>query len=443
MNRNFSPRVAYHPGQYLRHEDLTDDQAYHLGRHRRHLIAHHTWGIVRGLDLLIKHNTLLIAPGLAVDGYGRELVVGRRLPLPSSAFDELTSDTLDLWLTYDLQSVAPAPKGYSEPTHGAPTTVRWSEEPRLEWSSAEASRPDARHPPGVSEVDHNFGPERHPPDDPRLRWPVYLGRVRRRPGEENALQIDSSGRPYAGLVGHSLEPPWRDGTRMTLGAPAQPKDTSAFAVHLPDADGNPQPQLEMDPQGAVAIHGDTTVAGDLRLGGGLEFRLGATEPRSDDHPRPWQVYLAEDDGAEELRIELDGSQELHRVAIGAFSQEKQAFEPTLTVAANHTVTVHGDLVVEGLLIRGSQEAQPPMSPEVEGYLLGGYLGGLNAAGSAEQYGDHTSALKLLSAIARAAAQPELLRELAAQIEKEAPQWIEILHRILQRTTDGEPRSPWS
>src|SRR5215207_6199504 len=75
MNNDLS-RVRYTPRQFLGAQDFTDEQAYHLGMHRRHNIAHHTWGIVRGLELIVEdEDSLFVQPGFAVDGFGRELLL--------------------------------------------------------------------------------------------------------------------------------------------------------------------------------------------------------------------------------------------------------------------------------------------------------------------------------------------------------------------------------
>jgi hypothetical protein len=46
-------RVNYYDGQYLGPTDFTDEQAYHVAMRRRHHLAHHTWGLVRGLTLAV------------------------------------------------------------------------------------------------------------------------------------------------------------------------------------------------------------------------------------------------------------------------------------------------------------------------------------------------------------------------------------------------------
>ena len=44
-------RVRYFDRQFLRPQDFTDEQTYHVAMRRRHNIAGHSWGILHGLAL--------------------------------------------------------------------------------------------------------------------------------------------------------------------------------------------------------------------------------------------------------------------------------------------------------------------------------------------------------------------------------------------------------
>jgi hypothetical protein len=76
-------RVSFRERQLLRAGDLQAEQQYLLGLAGRHHVAPHTWGIVRGLSLSLQGNVATVQPGLAIDGYGRELAVfeAHRIPL--------------------------------------------------------------------------------------------------------------------------------------------------------------------------------------------------------------------------------------------------------------------------------------------------------------------------------------------------------------------------
>ena len=78
-------RVRYQERQLLRAADLQLEQAYRLAMQRRHLIAPHGWGIVTGLRIAgaaDDPDQRVVAKGVAVDGYGRLLVLPEDYPLP-------------------------------------------------------------------------------------------------------------------------------------------------------------------------------------------------------------------------------------------------------------------------------------------------------------------------------------------------------------------------
>jgi len=73
-------RVYYRERQRLTAADLRLEQAYRLGMGGRHHLAHHDWGVVRGLRVVSEHDgTFRLTPGVAIDGYGRALLVSEPL----------------------------------------------------------------------------------------------------------------------------------------------------------------------------------------------------------------------------------------------------------------------------------------------------------------------------------------------------------------------------
>lgn len=80
-------RVDYREGQRLTAADLRSEQTYRLGLMGQHAIAHHRPGIVRGLRLVRSPaGVCTLFPGIAIDGFGREIVVARavEIDLPPS-----------------------------------------------------------------------------------------------------------------------------------------------------------------------------------------------------------------------------------------------------------------------------------------------------------------------------------------------------------------------
>jgi hypothetical protein len=75
-------RNRYYTGKLLVARDLVQEQAYFLDRHRLHNRLLHGWGVVCGLEVqphpeedCAKKGWLVVEPGIAIDCYGRELVL--------------------------------------------------------------------------------------------------------------------------------------------------------------------------------------------------------------------------------------------------------------------------------------------------------------------------------------------------------------------------------
>ena len=68
-------RPRYFSGRLLTPEDLTAEQEYQLGAHRRHLQRLHGFGVIAGMKVTLatSGDTLTVEPGAAIDGHGREI----------------------------------------------------------------------------------------------------------------------------------------------------------------------------------------------------------------------------------------------------------------------------------------------------------------------------------------------------------------------------------
>lgn len=362
-------RVRFYPGQFLRAEDLADDQRYHLDRSRRHHVGHHSFGIVRGLRLQLEEDGLFLTPGLGVDGYGRELVVPRRLPLDvPGAFLERGTDVLDVWLVYTLERAEGAPEGYATCATGD-TAYRVRESPRLRYAAPDPEDTDRRSPRTVPAADRDFGPHRTPPDDPIEDWPLFLGQVRR--AADGSYTIDDDDRPYAGLVGEEIVAA-SGRAKVQVGA-ERDDDPYRFGVRVRGVAPEDVPRLGVLRTGDVVLVGETSFLGNVTVGGALELESAPARTA----PRPWSLYHEEAaDGSHELHMELPSSTTAsvqHEVVVGAWravtlpdGSEEERFAPCLTVAEDGTVTVHGNLVVEGTLIAGDRL---PVTLSSEAYAL--------------------------------------------------------------------------
>lgn len=339
MSSDDLTRVRYTPRQFLGAEDFKDEQAYHLGMRRRHNIAHHTWGIVNGLELKVEEeDNLFIQPGFAVDGFGRELALPQRQSVPVTMFDEKGRDALDVFLVYDRLATDTAEDGTCE-ADGEPN--RWLEGAHVEVHPAQQDEDYRIKPPGVTEADRSFGAQSAPPDDPARRWPVYLGRFERQRGKDRRYTYQEvlDNRPYAGLVGEQIVTPWSNGTRVELGK--RNSSHSRFAVQF---GSNTLPVLEVR-RGNTVIRAQTRIEGDVMVKGGLALAQCGDDPGSGN----WGIYRASvpaPETGECLRVTMGGS---GAVIVGAWDADGN-FKKCLTISDSGGVTVHGDLRVEGTFV---------------------------------------------------------------------------------------------
>ena len=111
-------RLNFFPGRLLTADDLREEQEYHREKHRRHLQMLHGFGVVDGLEVAIAADgaTISVEPGIAIDEYGREIVLDDLvvLPIPFN-----TASPICVVVQYAERLVDPVPvaAGGTEPSH--------------------------------------------------------------------------------------------------------------------------------------------------------------------------------------------------------------------------------------------------------------------------------------------------------------------------------------
>jgi hypothetical protein len=111
-------RPNFFPGRLLTADDLREEQEYHREKHRRLLQMLHGSGVVDGLEVDVASDgaTISIEPGVAIDGYGREIILDDMvvLPIPSDA-----PSPIYVVVRYAERMVNPVPvaDGGTEPSH--------------------------------------------------------------------------------------------------------------------------------------------------------------------------------------------------------------------------------------------------------------------------------------------------------------------------------------
>jgi hypothetical protein len=383
-------RVHWRERQLLGYRDLRVDQVHHLHLRWRHDRVAHQWGIVQGLALAEDSEAILIQPGVAIDGYGRSLVVSQPVLIPIETIEQLrqqlSAAAIDVWLLYGRTAAIPPSR--SRRDCGPGRHGRWDEQPRVRLRPVchAQDHVDARHPPEVPLEDLPFVGGWISRDDPQREWPVYLGRLT--PGVER-YGVEMARRPYAGLVGEIIVSSAGD-ARMQIGG-ERPGDPLRFAVAVGEDDQVPTDRLTIDQRGSVEVHGDTALDGDLRLAPSrarapaLDFRPLQAPPAA---ATPWAIYHIKSDDepkVDQLSLEIGspgdkGDPARHRFAIGS-SDASGVFAPCISVSADCVVTVRGTLRPEQLVVRGPASTDPS-DPRLVGEVLANWLEALSKAGTA-------------------------------------------------------------
>ncbi|MBV9920623.1 MAG: hypothetical protein JOY78_07210, partial [Pseudonocardia sp.] len=307
MSENQITRVNYFERQFLRTQDFVDEQSYHVAMRRRHNIGHHTWGIVSGLELVLEEGNFFVQPGMAIDGYGREVILPTRQPLSTSAFLDKGSNELDVWLVYERKGSDAPPAGYAgcgNGDGGGALFYRWQETAHVRLEKPDPDFPDRRAPESIAAADLSFPPSRTAPEE--ADWPVFLGQIVKDPtNQQQPYAVDLADRPYVGLVGESVVAP-SGRTLVQIGA-EQEEYNDRFAVYVAEAldpdDESPAPQLSVDREGNLHVERDATLYGNLLVAGGrIEFEAGAARAQA----QPWSLCHVEDpvSGTHELRVEM-------------------------------------------------------------------------------------------------------------------------------------------
>jgi hypothetical protein len=320
--------VQYYAGQRLTAALFRAEQAYHVTMRQRHNLAGHDWGIALGLELSAGD----VGPGYAFDFYGRELIILARTALDlGTAFDELGVDSLDVSLVY-RRTVDPS-GDYAVQT------------PAIQLDRAQGPGTDRRQ-PAVTPGDEAFDAAGTAPDDNSHPAPVYLGTITRDPAKPGSTPVVSgtADRPYVGARAAQVFTPAGD-ARLALGPDVAVYAGSADSPALRWAPGDSDP-------GQLEVGGALLLGGDLHLAGG---RMALPQPLAGTLvSKPgWQLDHVQTTGAsgtpvEQLRLVLGDpatTGAATEFVIGSFANGQ--FTPCLTVAADGTVTVHGNLVVQG------------------------------------------------------------------------------------------------
>jgi hypothetical protein len=104
-------RLHYFDNQFLKAEDFTTEQEYHLEMRRRHNRLLHTKGVAKGLEIIKTSNKkITVKAGVAIDGNGSEIILLKELLISLEDTTKYPNNsTVYVFASYAEQKQKPQP----------------------------------------------------------------------------------------------------------------------------------------------------------------------------------------------------------------------------------------------------------------------------------------------------------------------------------------------
>jgi hypothetical protein len=302
-------RLHYYQRQYLGVDDMEALQAYLRDMRRRHNLGPHAWGIHVGLELLEKPNEcdpsavdVFIQPGLATDGFGREVIVLSPCKVDPALFDSFVNEQHhSVWIEYIEERAQPPRYGY-QVCDEADQHARIREMFRIVVDAVaplhDAISVDGKTvaPPAIPS-DESVPFQEFPDEDLAPQWLIPLGFVKWDGVNHKFIPASpdkaKEGRHYARLIGEQLMAPADNLVlRARLKAsplPIDPKDKDFAGVSA-------------EVEGSLQIDRTTVAKGEVQLHGS---RLSFLDDKGLDNGIPlWMQRISPAAGAADLRIHI-------------------------------------------------------------------------------------------------------------------------------------------
>ena len=243
-------RLNYYEGEFLGAADFEAEQEYHRGMRRRHNVGQHTWGVVSGLDIVQVPNgatsssgqpevDIYVQPGMAVDGFGREVIALTKTQLTQDLFAPYFDPNpaappkpMYVWISYSQVMLQPPADACTVMNHPnafgrvqetfALTVTPDSKGPTNDLIVVDGKAMNPPVPPGgtpppsqpgdiVLPNDNSIPYQEFSTDDSSVNWYIAIGRVFWDPHNEVFLQQTDTwaavGRRYAGNVTSAIDTP--------------------------------------------------------------------------------------------------------------------------------------------------------------------------------------------------------------------------------------------
>jgi hypothetical protein len=109
-------RVNYRERQRLTAADLLAEQDYRVAAAGRHFVGPHDWGVVVGLHVTWTSSAeIVVQPGLAIDGFGREILVPEALSIDATLIDKSGCSSIAIYYCDRPEQVPPGRRCEDEP----------------------------------------------------------------------------------------------------------------------------------------------------------------------------------------------------------------------------------------------------------------------------------------------------------------------------------------
>jgi hypothetical protein len=341
-------RLHYFQRQFLGALDFEAQQTYHRDQRRRHSLGHHTWGIVVGLELIEIPSVnggnevdVFISPGMAIDGYGREIIVPFPVQLDMGLFQGFSANKYyEVWLAYDEELTGRPGFGYeqcdiesqfsrvretyrlvvgSQPMPQEPIIVDGKEAEPLDPTVTPVAPEDRLV---AAPDDRSVAYQEFPDDEFINRWLIRLGSVNAEPLNERLITSAPEklveGRQYVGIVAEDVLAP---------AAILNLRPRAAFT----DVDAADFARVE----GRLQVDGRIVAKKDILLHGGkLSFQGSGGD---EDNVPLWMQRLPTSTGYD-LRIHIgDALEASNRLTIGPTDSGTE--KPVLAVRADDKVEI--------------------------------------------------------------------------------------------------------
>jgi hypothetical protein len=349
-------RLHYYERQYLGAADLEDQQTYLRDMRRRHNIGHHTWGIVIGL-LLVEEPVagdptavdVYIQPGMAIDGFGREIIVMAPVKLDPLLFSSFANQQhRSVWIQFEQQLANQAQAGYAQ-CNGTNQFGRIQETYKVVIDPNPPTHDDVSvngilEQPGSTDLpippDNSIPFQEFPDDNNQPSWLIQLGwvnwdgvNVKFIPTNPATRLTDD--RSYVGAVAETIYSP--------VPVPPSPEpatDKPRFVIQPRILPADPDAADFAEIMGRLQVDGRIIALKNLLLyASQLQFK----DSGGGDAKVPlWMQRTAGPSGVgTDLRIHIgdDPTDGTTRLSIGPLAASKTAEQDVLAVRANNNVDI--------------------------------------------------------------------------------------------------------